>query len=362
MRDARGPLPRWLAPLAWPMARVYSAGVAWRNARFDRSEGVRSLAGTPVISVGNLSAGGTGKSPFVAWCAGVVADRGAQPVIALRGYRATTVDGSGALISDEAVEYARSAPTARVVVGARRFEALSAALGASDADSWRDRAVVFLDDGFQHRQVARSLDIVLVDATRPALDGDVLPRGWLREPARNIARADIVVVTKAHATDARARAASLVARFRGRAHDAVCEHVWRSIDVVGEATSREVAWLAGKRVLSACALGNPAHFHGMVERATGVAPALLSRRDHASFSVAELAASAQRAGVDVVVLSRKDIVKLDARTLSARGVTVVVPNLGLHFLEGEDRVRDAIARACDALRATVSAPGAPSSG
>jgi tetraacyldisaccharide 4'-kinase len=283
-------------------------------------------------------------------------------VIALRGYRATTVDGSGALISDEAVEYARSAPTARVVVGARRFEALSAALGASDADSWRDRAVVFLDDGFQHRQVARSLDIVLVDATRPALDGDVLPRGWLREPARNIARADIVVVTKAHATDARARAASLVARFRGRAHDAVCEHVWRSIDVVGEATSREVAWLAGKRVLSACALGNPAHFHGMVERATGVAPALLSRRDHVSFSVAELAASAQRAGVDVVVLSRKDIVKLDARTLSARGVTVVVPNLGLHFLEGEDRVRDAIARACDALRATVSAPGAPSSG
>ena len=338
MGDARGPLPSWLAPVSWPLARLYGAGVAWRNARFDRGAGVRRLADAPVISVGNLTAGGTGKSPFVAWCARVLGESGVQPVIAMRGYRAQGADV--AATSDEALEYAHSAPQARLVVDPRRFEALSRSFDGWRAESAFARAAVILDDGFQHRQLARALDIVLVDASRPGLDGDLLPNGWLREPARNIGRADVVVITKAHDEAARARAEALVARVRGRAQDAVCEHAWSALAVYERGVERteRVEWLAGKRVLSACALGNPAHFHAMVERASGVAPATIERRDHAAMRAEELEFVAARAGAVAVIVSRKDFVKLDRLPKLA----LAVPELGVRFLSGEQRLVDAV--------------------
>ena len=350
MADARGPLPRWLASATFLMARCYGAGVAWRNARFDRGAGVRRLeaagARVPVISIGNLTAGGTGKSPFVAWVCAELARDGVRPVIAMRGYGA---DHPGD--SDEALEYATTAPEARRVVDPDRTRALHAELSRI-APAELARCVVVLDDGFQHRQLARDLDIVLVDATRPALDGDLLPNGWLREPARNIARASLVVLTKADDAADRARAAELVARARGRSHDAACVHRWRSLAVsaAGATRTEPVAFLAGKRVASACALGNPAHFHAMVERAGARIVARLEKPDHRAFAASELDAAAQRAGAECVVTSRKDFVKLDR----APAVAVVVPELEVAFIEGEERVRAGLA-------ACVSARGARSS-
>lgn len=346
MGDGRGPLPGWAAPITWPitwpLARLYGAGVAWRNARFDRGHGVARLAHAPVISVGNLTAGGTGKSPMVAWCARLLADRGIQPVIAMRGYGARSPGAS-----DEAREYACSAPGARLVVDPRRREALEAAFarwGAEPSAQARfARAAVILDDGFQHRRLARDLDIVLVDATKPGLDGDLLPNGWLRESAAGIARADVVVLTKAHDAAQRARAAEMVHRWRGRAPDGACEHVWSALAVHAEGTERreQVSWLAGRRVLSACALGNPAHFHGMVGRAAGSVPVTLERRDHAAFTAAELESEALRAGAEAVVVTRKDFVKLDRMPR----VALAVPELGIGFIEGEDAFRDAVSAA-----------------
>jgi len=356
--ESYGPLPRWMAPLSWCMARAYEQGVAWRNAGFDRGRGVRTLeaagARIPVISIGNLTAGGTGKSPFVAWCARRLAEAGGMPVIAMRGYRART-SRDGALQSDEAEEYAVSAPMARVVVGKRRAEMLTEILRAPTADAWRHRAVVILDDGFQHRQLARELDVVLVDATRVGLDGDLLPHGWLREPAGNIARAGIVVVTKAHDEVQRLHASKLVERFRGRAPDAVCEHVWDAVDVLSPVivddrepsfVAMPVAWLRGQRVLSACALGNPQHFHTMVAHATGSSPATLERGDHRAFTAEALETAAKRAGVDIVVMSRKDVVKLEAPP----NLTIVVPQLSIRLIEGEERLRDALSAAKQSAR------------
>lgn len=369
MADARGPLPRWLSPVTWPLARAYGAAVAHRNARFDRGVGVHRLevggVRPPVVSVGNLTAGGTGKSPFVAWIAREIAARGGRPVIALRGYRGVS-DGRGGVVSDEALEYATTAPEALVVVGRRRGAELERALAGVP---WIDRAVVVLDDGFQHRMLARDLDIVLVDATRPALDGDLLPNGWLREPAGAIARAvgaphggggdgrsaierasaaqgrapdGLVVLTKSDDGDARARAAASVLRWRGSAHDASCAHAWSGIEFSrGDASPpRElpVSALAGVKVVSACALGNPAHFHAMVERAGAQVAMRLERGDHRAFRAGALEAAVRRAGARMVVMSRKDRVKLDR----APAVEVAVPGLAVRFLEGEERVRAAL--------------------
>jgi len=349
--DARGPVPYgWLAPATWLAARAYEVGVRWRNARFDRGNNVARFDAAPVISVGNLSAGGTGKSPFVAWVADALATAGVQPVIALRGYGAARPEDS-----DEAREYALTAPGAHVVVGARRLEALTRAFAAQAALPVARPAVVVLDDGFQHRMLARDLDIVLVDASRPALDGDLLPNGWLREPARGLARADLVVLTKAHDPAQRAHAAALVERWRGAPPDAVCDHAWRALEVhAADGTRAEPrGWLNGKRALSACALGNPRQFHAMVARATGAWPAVLERRDHAAISVAELDDAVRRSGAEVVVTSRKDLVKLRGRPC----VPLAVPELALEFLEGEATLRGAINAA--ARRASGSSRGSP---
>jgi tetraacyldisaccharide 4'-kinase len=320
-------------------------GVRWRNARFDRGSGVMHLGIAPVLSVGNLTAGGTGKSPFVAWVTEVLADGGVQPVIALRGYGAVRPEQS-----DEAREYAVTAPRALVVVGARRRAALLQAFSGQKARANAGSAAVVLDDGFQHRMLARELDIVLVDATRPALDGDLLPHGWLREPACAIRRADLVVLTKAHDAAQRVRAAALVERWRGAPPDAVCDHAWRSIEVrTGDGVRMEPpSWLAGKRVLSACAIGNPGQFHAMVARTAGGVTAVLERRDHAAISVAELDAAVRRSGAEVVVTSRKDVVKLSGRP----SVPLVVPELAIEFADGEAALRRAIISA--ATRASGS--------
>lgn len=371
MPDVRGPLPAWMSPITWPLARCYEIGVAWRNARFDRGVGVERLevrasenrasvgevaaVAPPVVSIGNLTAGGTGKSPFVAWCATELASIGAKPIIALRGYRAARVGASSEVISDEAAEYASTAPMAKVVVGARRREALVTELSAMTAENWRNRAAVLLDDGFQHRQLARDLDVVLVDASRPGLDGDLLPNGWLREPARKISRANLVVLTKADDEVKRDRAAALVAKFRGRPHDAVCVHTWDGLEVIA-ARGREVisvAELAERRVLSACALGNPSHFHEMVVRAGARMIEKLEKPDHRPFTLAELEQAASRAGVREVVLSRKDFVKLDVKSSSA--MELLIPQLSIAFLEGEERVRAAIARVVNERSSRASA-------
>ncbi|MFM1823307.1 MAG: Tetraacyldisaccharide 4-kinase [Planctomycetota bacterium] len=386
MVDGGGPLPAWLAPIAWSLARAYGIGVAFRNARFDRGAGVRRLevegVRPPVISVGNLTAGGTGKSPMVAWIARELAAGGGasgpRVLIALRGYRGERVGAasragrarshavhsdeslSGELRSDEALEYAVTAPSAEVVVGAARRERLVERLARPDAASWRDRACVLLDDGFQHRRLARDLDIVLVDATRPGLDGDLLPMGWLREPARNIARADLVILTKAHDPASRARAAELVARARGRPHDAACEHAWLGLEVIAAAPARAeerggarpVDWLAGRGVVSACALGNPAHFHDAVERAGARVVARLGKADHRPFSLAELERAAERAGVGAVVVSRKDLVKLAG--LPSSRIDLVVPELGIAFIDGAGEARVRAALAAVVARASIS--------
>lgn len=350
MADARGPLPAWLSPLSWPLARAYGFGVAWRNARYSRGDGVRALevAGmrVPVISVGNMSAGGTGKTPFVAWCAREALRAGVRPVIALRGYRSAD-HGQGAATSDEAMEYAQCLPEAGVVVGPRRRERLVEWFSSGAGAAMRGGSAVFLDDGFQHRQLARELDIVLVDATRPSLDGDLLPNGWLREPAANIARAGLVVLTKADDPAQRARAAELVARWRGAPCDAVCVHVWRGIELHAvDAPPRPVVagWLAGKRVVSACALGNPAHFHAMVERTGARVAATIEKGDHRAFTRAELEDAAARSGAECIVTSRKDFVKLaGAREIR---VPIAVPELAIEFIEGGDTL-------CAAVRAAI---------
>src|SRR5436190_16306424 len=190
----KGPLAIVLRGALWMLAHPYGWIVRRRNARFDRGLVQPTKVAAPVISVGNLTVGGTGKSPFVAWLARWFLDRGTSVTIISRGY-----GSRGGKPNDEALELAARLPGVPHLQNPDRIAAANQALATNPAQ------VLILDDGFQHRRLARDLDIVLLDALAPFGYGHLLPRGLLREPIESLARAQVVALSRSDAVDAERR-------------------------------------------------------------------------------------------------------------------------------------------------------------
>lgn len=333
------------AALLRPIAGIYAAAIAIRNRRFDRGRGVVRIA-APVVSVGNLTVGGTGKTPMVAEIATRLMQLGARPIVAMRGYGAR-IDGR----SDERLVLESLLPSLRVVSGADRVAALARAGEPREACT-----VVVLDDGFQHRRIARDLDIVLVDATRPSLEGGLLPAGWLREPAVSLRRADAVVVTRASRLDEALAAA--IERLHGRPPIAWTDHAWSGLDRFeqGDAAASEgIEWLAGRRVAVLAGVGRPDAFEAMVRAAGATVAVRASARDHQAYSPRRVASlvRATSAG-EAVVTTLKDWVKL--RPLWPPERTVVVPRLQIRWNAG----REAFDRRLQAVLCESADADAPS--
>jgi len=328
-----------LAPLSW----VYGAAVAARNVRLDRGRGVGRI-GAPVVSVGNLTVGGTGKTPLVADLARRCMAWGLRPVVAMRGYGAM-VDRPGALggrASDEQLVLERLVPGLRVVAGAKRHRSLLAAGEPATAST-----VVLLDDGFQHRALHRDLDLVLVDAGRPALSGRLLPAGWLREPPASLGRADAVIVTRAAAIDPALAAA--VERWHGRPPLAWVDHRWSALDRFEpghpEPIAETLSWLVGRRVAVLAGVGRPETVAAAARAAGAASVAIWPVRDHHRYTARSVAGLLNRSsGIDVVLTTLKDWVKV--RPLWTLPLPVVVPRLELHWMEGRDALDQLLRARC----------------
>ena len=291
-----------------------------------------------MISVGNLTVGGTGKTPLVEHLCLHLARRGAHPCVAMRGYAA----GAG-VSSDEADAFrrafARAGVAVPVVAQSDRGAGVRALLrGGTNV------GVVVLDDGFQHHRLRRDLDIVLVDATRPPLADRLLPAGWLREPPGALTRAGAVIVT--HAEGVSGPALSELERalesFHGRPVAAVTRHEWTGLDVSGvtepgSSGAHPVEWLRGKRVLVVCAIGNPGAFLRAAALAIGSDPAAtMVLRDHHPYDgPTRRRLIAAVAGMEAILTTDKDWSKLGAHAASL-GCPVARPRLRLAFDRGED--------------------------
>lgn len=331
-----GPLPCMLQPVTIPLSWGWGSMIALRNRRYDRGRGVVH-ADIPVISVGNITTGGTGKTPMVQWIAERLRDAGRRPAVLLRGYGAPDPAAS-----DEAILYRDSLEGVPVLADPDRVKALRSHLAEGPST---DCAI--LDDGFQHRRMHRDLDIVLLDASRPPREQRLLPAGHLREPVNALRRADAVIVT--HAKEVDPVLASWVERHHGRLPLAWTDHQWTGIHVhSGNGVGNEpVSWLAGRRLVTRLGVGNPDAVRSQLRDAGAEIIHDEVARDHAPFDQAALANLAVAAGdADGLFMTGKDWVK--ARPLidwSTWSTPVLVPELRLRFLDGQAGLVSSIERA-----------------
>lgn len=362
--DRGGPLPSFLSgTVGRGLSPFYAYEIGRRNRKFDQGVGVTKLDRS-VISVGNLSVGGTGKTPMVKTVVSWLIEDGHRPAIAMRGYKGAENKANGPdATSDEAIEYQRTLPAwadgTRVPIVAQADRTSGLQTLFAGCDGARVDCVV-LDDGFQHRQIARDLDVVLVDATRSPWQDHLLPHGWLREPVESLGRAGAVVITHVEAVGEPA-ARELMSKVRTivpGAPLATTEHAWTALrESIGTAiaeTVHDVGWLAGKKVIAVCAIGNPRPFVESVKKAVaasergGTLAGEVVLPDHDAYGHAamrRIGELVRRTGAQVVVTTEKDWAKLRDRNREGWGARVVRPTLRLTFQSGVDELRDAVLRA-----------------
>ena len=246
----------------------YTWAVRWRNRRYDRGKRPIERVGVPVVSVGNLTLGGTGKTPLVEWLARWFRRRDLRVTIVSRGYGAE----AGAR-NDEALELEQKLPDVPHVQNPDRVAAARMAIEEFECQA------ILLDDAFQHRRIGRDLDIVLLDALEPFGFGHVFPRGMLREPLAGLSRADVVALSRANLVAAAERAGirEIVQRFAPAALWIECNHAPRELQSAAGATAA-LETLAGKPVAAFCGIGNPEGFRRTLDHcAVQVAALRVSR-------------------------------------------------------------------------------------
>ncbi|HEY0970192.1 MAG TPA: tetraacyldisaccharide 4'-kinase [Gemmatimonadales bacterium] len=286
--------------LLWPLGRVFAAVSTARGAMYDRGLLASHATALPAVSIGNLTVGGTGKTPVAAEVARRLAALGARPAIVLRGYG-----------DDEPLVHERLNPGVPVVVAPDRVA------GVLEARV-RGATVAVLDDAFQHRRARRAVDVVLVSADRwRSAPPRPLPTGPWRESLVAMRRASIAVVTRKAASDgdvddavaAIRRAAPAVPVAIARLDPGELHAAAPTVD----GGRRSLGSVGGRRVLLVSAIGDPAALVRQLERAGAlVEPATFP--DHHAFDASDVARLVQRAStVDVVICTLKDAVKLEAR-------------------------------------------------
>ncbi len=300
----------------------YSFAVAQRNRRYDRGHAAIHQVEVPVISVGNLTLGGTGKSPLVRWIAQWFLERGMRVAIVSRGYGATPGHKN-----DEALELEQALPKVPHIQNADRVAAARTAIDQHHCQ------LILLDDGFQHRRLGRDMDIVLLDALEPFGFEHVFPRGTLREPATGLSRADVVCLSRADLVSPEQRRAiqTRVAQLAPRA--AWCEVTHAPSGLLNIAADREpLAMLAGQRVVAFCGIGNPAGFRHTLAASGCEIVAWREFPDHCAYTAGDLAQLAnlvRDSNVDLVVCTHKDLVKVARSNLGGRSLWAVTVEIAV---------------------------------
>ena len=298
-------------------ALMYSSAIRLRNLSYDHGLlGQKSLR-CPVISVGNLTVGGTGKTPMVIHLAGLLGGWGLKPAVLSRGYGGRSTkevnvvsDGRSILsgpdeCGDEPFLLARRLPTVPVLTGPRRAVTGQYALSHFGTD------VVILDDGFQHRSLRRDIDIVLMDSRHPLGNGHLIPRGPLREPFSSLRRADLFVLTRAAKDGKTPFESRLAEELPSIPVFTSCHRPGRLME--GDGISRPLSDLAGRKIYAFAGVARPDSFRESIESLQGVIAGFRAFSDHHRYGLGDIADMEKEAGslgAELILTTEKDGVKL----------------------------------------------------
>ncbi|HKQ08906.1 MAG TPA: tetraacyldisaccharide 4'-kinase [Blastocatellia bacterium] len=339
--------------MVWLPAKLYELAVRLRVAAYETGYLKPRRLEATVIAVGNITLGGTGKTPMVEYIAGYLRGEAHRVAILTRGYgresaamqmlNAPGPSSGGAdvesvnsrsyrEVGDEPLMLARRLPDVPIVIHKDRFEAglrATRGLGAN---------VLVLDDAYQHLQLARDLNLLLIDASDPFGDFEMVPLGRLREPLYGIKRADAIIVTRADRPFDQARAQAIIRHFCGDQipvmYVASCINGLRHLET---GTVYEAREFAGWKAALLCGIGNP---HAFADDILQAGIDIVSEnffRDHHPFTQADLdraSAAAQQAAADFVIATEKDAVRLEG--LRQGAVPLYVAQMGI---QSDDEIR-----------------------
>ena len=341
----RGGIATFLLCVLVPLSYLYALVVIVRGWFYDYGWLKQKQLPCKVISVGNIAAGGTGKTPAVIWIAKVLQDTGCQIAILLRGYNRQkrtsptqiVSDGQKILVSveasgDEASMIARELPSVPVVVGKDRYAA-----GHQILERW-NIDVLILDDGFQHRSLARDLDIVTVDATQPFGTERLLPAGTLREPVSALRRADVVLLTRIDLVQSPILAHKKIEWWVGGKPILHSCHRPVKLYQLGVCEVLDFSVLKGKRLFAVCSVGNPAAFVETLNYYEPESVVLFPFPDHHRYTQTDFTRirdSARQAGTDLIITTSKDEPKMLPFVSAKDSTSSIVEELSVYVLAVE---------------------------
>lgn len=328
----------------------YRLVVAWRNRQYDtQADKVHHLE-VPVVSVGNLTLGGTGKTPMVKWLARWFREADLRVTLLSRGYG--TEEG---VMNDEAMELEDALPDVPHLQNPDRVASGQIAIEELEAE------LLILDDGFQHRRLGRDLDIVLLDATEPFGFGHIFPRGALREPIGSLKRANVVCLTRSNLISATERNAIRERVVQQFPHAVWCESISEpigllSVDAKGQATEIEpIDSLAKEAIVAFCGLGNPEAFRQTLVGMGIKVSQMLEFPDHHAYTAADvnsIGESAKQNKAKTILCTHKDLVKVRVTEIMNSQLKAVV--IGAKIVAGQQALESKLKEVVELTKNSAS--------
>ena len=309
---------------------LYAAAMSARNTFYAAGILKSHRLARPTIAVGNITTGGTGKTPMVRWLAEQLAARGMRPAILMRGYRGESAGGS-----DEARMLAEHlGDRAIIIANPDRLAGAAAAMKHALAPD-----VFLLDDAFQHRRVRRDFDLVLINAAEPFGYGHVLPRGLMREAQKGLARADAFVITRSSAVDAAAleQITSTLRKWSRHQPVYLADHVLAALRMPDD-TTLPIDALRTRRFFGFCGIAGPQTLRAQLGSFGPTFAGLRAFGDHHGYSTDDLrsvSAEASALGAELLVTTEKDWVKVKS-LVADDTLPIARLELQIRFRDGGD--------------------------
>ncbi len=323
----------WQKPIFFVLlvlSKFYGFAVLLRNRLFDLGIFKQTKVSATVVSIGNITTGGTGKTPLVAWLCNYFIKQNIKTAVLTRGYKKKND------VADEPAMLAKAVPNVTVVVNPDRVA------GAKKAINEHNAKLLVMDDGFQHRRLARDVNIVAIDATVPFGNGKLLPAGLLREPITSLKRADAVIITRSNQNSPEMieEIKAKVRKLKPEMVVAAAVHKPMYIKLIKD---RQLGLdkLAGKRIYAFCGIGNPDAFLQTLKDMSLNIVGTKIYNDHHVYTnddIAVINEDARYKQAEYVITTHKDWIKTALLSLDKFQIPFAAMMVELEFADGQEKI------------------------